>query len=109
MERTASACYRAADLLQEVMMSASWVKVSQSIVHLDSIIVLVPFLFPGSPRGVTIDHVAESACKDHESEYQGYKRWHNKFLYCCILNTLLAHNRYALTRGDCGAYKRNVA
>ena len=41
---------------------------------LDSIMVLVPFLFSRSPLGIPIDHVAKSACKDHEDEEQEDER-----------------------------------
>ncbi len=55
---------------------------SHAAVHsLDSIVVLVPFLFSGLPLGVTIRHVAKGTCKDHEDEDEDEDRWHTAFLY----------------------------
>jgi hypothetical protein len=36
--------------------------------RLDSIVVLVPFLFMRAPRGITINLVSKCAGKDHEYE-----------------------------------------
>ena len=49
--------------------------------------VLVAFLFPRSPLGVTIDHIAKGARKDHEDEDQEDERLHNDILYCCTAGT----------------------
>jgi len=40
----------------------------------DAIMVLVAFLFPRSLLGVTIDHIAKGARKDHEDEDQEDER-----------------------------------
>lgn len=47
----------------------------------DAIIVLVPFLFPGSPLGaLPIRRVTESAHTDHEDKEQGHKLLHTALL-----------------------------
>jgi len=49
--------------------------------------VLIPFLFPRSLLGVTIDHIAKGAPKDHEDEDQEDERLHNDILYYCTPGT----------------------
>jgi len=53
----------------------------------DAIMVLVAFLFPRSLLGVTIDHIAKGARKDHEDEDQEDERLHNDILCCCTPDT----------------------
>jgi hypothetical protein len=75
-------------------MSVSWCDA------LDSIMVLVPFLFPGSPLGVIpIRHVTKGAYKDHEDKEQEHKLLHTALLCCCISDTLLAQDSYDMARG----------
>jgi hypothetical protein len=60
--------------------------------------VLVPFLFPASPCGVTIDHIAKSASKDHEREDQEDDWWHTVILYFLVYvsDTRFAFNGYGM-------------
>ncbi len=60
--------------------------------------VLVPFLLVRAPRGITIDHVAKSAGKDYEDEYQEDEWRHTVILYLLMYgpDTRLAFNGHRM-------------
>jgi hypothetical protein len=51
---------------------------------LDSIMVLVPFLFPGPIPGLMIHREGKSAYKERECEKQEDERWHDATPFCRI-------------------------
>jgi hypothetical protein len=66
--------------------------------RLDSIVVLVPFLFMRAPRGITIDHVSKCAGKDHEYEDQEDEWRHTVILYLLVYrsDTRLVFNEHGM-------------
>jgi hypothetical protein len=64
--------------------------------YLNPVMVLVPFLFSRSRRGVLIDHVAKSEHEDGENNEQENERWHNTILYSCIPDQMLARDGYEM-------------
>ena len=60
---------------------------------LDSIVILVSFLFPCSPLGISpVRHVAINTRDDREDDEQQYELLHSDILCCCFLDLLLAQN-----------------
>ena len=60
---------------------------------LDPIVILVSFLFPRSPLGVSpVRHVAINTHNDHEDDEQQYELLHSDILCYCFLDPLLAQN-----------------
>lgn len=56
----------------------------QAKLVLDSIMVLVPFLFPGSIPGLTIHREGKSAYEERECEKQEDEWWHDATPFCYI-------------------------